>query len=513
MTPSSWFCAFSSAVSHFLLKPETVGGSGGGGANAPARATGRRRASRLAKVVAVSSAVWPAAAHATDPANLPVPPQGFDARNNNIPHGKVEASLTYPTKDFGSQKVTVYTPPGYSTNEKYPVMYLHHGIGGNEIAWIGKGSNEGNADNVMDYLYSKSLAKPMIVVMPDGNTKNANGTAQANNAGFESHGKVLINDLIPWVEQNYSAKTDPDSRAISGLSMGGGQTFNFGFANTDIFHYIGPYSAAPNTRQASQTITDPELVKKNVKVIFISCGSNDNLISNSQNYHNFLDSKSIPHIWQIEQGGGHDKTVWNRSLYNFAQRIFLDSGSPGGAGGAGGMGGNAGGGGTTSGGNGNGGNGGVTAGGASPGGAHNAGANNGGANNGGMPGAGGGTPNGNGGTAPMGGAAPTPGGSAGTPGTPQTPTGGSSSSTGGVKSTGGVTASAGVSSSAGGSGGSAGSAVIGGASTGAQPGGSSAPPSDDGGCSVPSRPTRNSAAALALLGLLAVWRRRRSARE
>ena len=458
---------------------------------APALVTRARRgrASRLAKLVAVSAATWPAVALATDPAGLPVPPQGFDARNNNIPHGMVEKSITYPTKEFGNQKVTVYTPPGYSTAEKYPVMYLHHGIGGNETAWLG---SEGNADNVMDYLYSKSMAKPMIVVMPDGNTKNANGSAQANNAGFESHGKVLLNDLIPWVESKYSAATDADSRAISGLSMGGGQTFNFGFANTDVFHYIGPYSAAPNTRQASQTITNPDLVKQNVKVIFIACGSADNLIDNSKNYHNFLDSKSIPHIWQIEQNGGHDKTVWNRSLYNFAQRIFLDRAPSGGAGGAGGAGGSAGGGGK----GGAGGNGGVNAGGGGAGGssaggpsAGSPGAGAGGVGAGGTAGAGG-----------AGGAVVAPGGSAGKGGSPPVSTGGSTGGsaivTGGSPATGGVSATGGLTG-------------VGGSGAGLPPGGQGAPPSDDGGCAVQSGPARGSALPLMLAALLAVLRRRR----
>ncbi len=283
--------------------------------------------------LAVSLVSLPALAQSTDPANLPVPPQGFDARNNDIPHGNVEASLTYPTQQYGNQRVTVYTPPGYSTSELYPVLYLFHGIGGNEVAWIGQGSNEGNADNIMDYLYSQDLAVPMIVVMPNGNTEGAAD-------GFAEFGTVLINDLVPWIEANYSAATDADSRAISGLSMGGGQTFNFGFPNTDLFHYIGPYSAAPNTMQPSQTIPDPEVVRQRVKVIFISCGSTDGLIGNSTMYHDFLDQNGIPHIWQIEQGEGHTKTVWNRSLYNFAQRIFLDREDPG-TGGTGGAGGEA----------------------------------------------------------------------------------------------------------------------------------------------------------------------------
>lgn len=281
----------------------------------------------LVALVAAAAVSVPAVAAAME-SNLPVPPQGFDARSNSIPHGKVDQSVSYPTRMYNMQKVTVYTPPGYSTAQKYPVLYLHHGIGGDEVSWIGKGSNEGNADNVMDYLYSKNLAKPMIVVMPDGNTNGASD-------GFAAHGDVLINDLIPWVEKTYSAATDADSRAISGLSMGGGQTFNFGFPNIDKFHYIGPYSAAPNTQNPQQTIKDVNALKQSVKLIFIACGTADGLINNSQKYVDFLTMNDVPHLWQKEQGGGHDKTVWNRSLYNFAQRIFQGT-TPGGGGGAGG---------------------------------------------------------------------------------------------------------------------------------------------------------------------------------
>ncbi len=365
----------------------------------------------LVALLAAAAVSVPAVAAAME-SNLPVPPQGFDARSNNIPHGKVDQSVSYPTRMYNMQKVTVYTPPGYSTAQKYPVLYLHHGIGGDEVSWIGKGSNEGNADNVMDYLYSKNLAKPMIVVMPDGNTNGASD-------GFAAHGDVLINDLIPWVEKTYSAATDADSRAISGLSMGGGQTFNFGFPNIDKFHYIGPYSAAPNTQNPQQTIKDVNALKQSVKLIFIACGTADGLINNSQKYVDFLTMNDVPHLWQKEQGGGHDKTVWNRSLYNFAQRIFQGT-TPGGGGGAGGSGaGGAGAGGGTSAGAGGGGAG---AGGSGPGGVGTAGSGE-------LPG-GGGNASGSGSS----GATGSPGGA----GAPSTGLGGASSTGGTAPSTDGA---------------------------------------------------------------------------
>jgi uncharacterized repeat protein (TIGR02543 family) len=288
----------------------TGGGSTGGASNGGGSSSG----SCSGRSSGGGSGTW------SDPAGLPVPPQGFDARNGGIPHGTVAASLTYPTRSYGPRKVTVYTPPGYSTSHRYPVLYLHHGIGGNEVSWIGQGSNEGNADNVMDSLYAGQLATPMIVVMPDGNVRQA-GDSFAAFAAFED---VLLNDLIPWVEKSYSVDARPDARAISGLSMGGGQTFNFGFPHTDVFHYIGPYSAAPNTKRPADTIRDVAALKRDVKLIFIACGGADGLIGNSAMYHDFLNQNGVPNMYQVEPNQGHTKTVWNRSLYNFAQRIFTD---------------------------------------------------------------------------------------------------------------------------------------------------------------------------------------------
>jgi MYXO-CTERM domain-containing protein len=271
----------------------------------------------------------PALTYASDPAGLPVPPTGFDKPGSGA-KGKLEKSLSYPTEKYGQRKVTIYTPPGYDAAKKYPVLYLHHGIGGNETAWTS--GSEGNADCVMDYLYSKNMAVPMIVVMPDGNVRQFSDSFQA----FGAHEESLITDLIPWVEKNYPCLTDADSRAIAGLSMGGGQTFNAGFPNIDKFHYIGPFSAAPNTKAPSATVKDVNAVKQNVHVIFISYGDQDGLINNGQQYHTYFDQQNVTHIWQLEKGQGHTAIVWNRSLYNFAQRIFGSSGTPSGDGGVGG---------------------------------------------------------------------------------------------------------------------------------------------------------------------------------
>ncbi len=275
----------------------------------------------FAKILIVGSMLVPALVGASDPANLPVPPSGFDSKVSANPHGKLDVSVTYPTRKYNNQKVTVYTPPGYSTSQKYPVVYLMHGIGGNEVSWIGQGSNEGDAANIIDNLLVANKCKPMIVVLPDGKMGTGDDFVR-----FANFGDVLLNDLIPWVEKTYSAATDADSRAIAGLSMGGGQTFNFGFPNTDKFHYIGPYSAAPNTSAPATTIKDVAKVKQDVKVIYIGRGdANGEITAGSDQYHNFLDQNNITHIYQIEKGLAHEKRTWDRCFYNFAQRIFTGS--------------------------------------------------------------------------------------------------------------------------------------------------------------------------------------------
>jgi enterochelin esterase-like enzyme len=272
----------------------------------------------------------PALAWAQGTADLPVPPSGFDQRRSGVPEGMVQ-SITYQTGDYGEQPARVYTPPGYSTATKYPTLYLLHGLNGNEGLWASAGA----ANTILDNLIADGKATPMVIVMPQGSM-----TESSDFNGFGLFEPVLIDELIPHIETNFSVAADRTGRAIAGLSMGGGQSFNFGFGHIDVFAWIGPMSAAPNTASASQTIDDVEAVKRDVKLIFITCGDADSLLSYSEGYHEFLTENDVPHLYQLEPGEAHTFTVWKRGLYNFAQRIFTD-GSVG-AGGAGGMGGVAG---------------------------------------------------------------------------------------------------------------------------------------------------------------------------
>jgi enterochelin esterase-like enzyme len=255
-----------------------------------------------------------------DKAAFPNPPEGFDKERDGIAHGKLEM-VEYDSKSVGNKrKALIYTPPGYSADKKLPVLYLLHGIGGDENEW----RRGGHPEVILDNLIADKKAVPMIIVMPNGRAQaddrpgtNAMSTAPA----FGKFDKDLLGDLIPFIETKYSVEKNRESRALAGLSMGGGQSLNFGLANLDTFAWVGGFSSAPNTRPAAELIPDPEKAKKQLKLLFVSCGNKDGLIRISQGFHAFLKEKDIPHVWHVDEHA-HDFQHWKKALYNFSQLIF-----------------------------------------------------------------------------------------------------------------------------------------------------------------------------------------------
>ena len=247
---------------------------------------------------------------------------GFDVVRNNIPHGRVD-TISYLSKTVGTtRRALIYMPPGYSKRKKYPVLYLLHGIGGDEKEWL----NGGHPEVILDNLFANNKIEPMIVVMPNGRAMKddravGNIFDSAKVQAFATFEKDLLNDLIPYIEKNFPVMKDSESRAIAGLSMGGGQSLNFGLGNLDKFAWIGGFSSAPNTKTPEQLIPNPEETKKKLKLLWISCGASDNLIMFSKRTHDYLVKNNIPHIYYIEPGV-HDFKVWKNGLYMFSQLIF-----------------------------------------------------------------------------------------------------------------------------------------------------------------------------------------------
>lgn len=249
-------------------------------------------------------------------------PAGFDAVRENIPHGTID-TITYASKTVGTnRRATIYTPPGFSKSKKYPVLYLLHGIGGDEKEWL----NGGKPQVILDNLYAENKLEPMIVVMPNGRAMKddrATGNIMAPDKvqAFAAFEQDLLNDLIPYIEKKYPVLKDREHRAIAGLSMGGGQSLNFGLGNLDKFAWIGGFSSAPNTKAPEQLVPNPDEAKQKIKLLFISCGASDGLISFSKRTHDYLAKNGVPHIYFIEPGV-HDFKVWKDGLYMFSQLIF-----------------------------------------------------------------------------------------------------------------------------------------------------------------------------------------------
>lgn len=255
------------------------------------------------------------------------PPKGYDARQEGIEHGKIDA-IEYPSQTVGAvRKAKVYTPPGYSGEQTYPVLYLLHGIGGSEEEWLRHGAPE----TILDNLIASKSATPMIVVLPNGRAATdvtARDPIPKQSPAFAAFEQDLLTDLIPFIEKTYSVRTDRESRALAGLSMGGGQSLNFGLAHVDRFAWVGGFSSAPNTRRNADLLKDPAAIAQDLKLLYVSCGDQDDLFRISQRVHEGLTDAGLPHIYRVIPRGQHDFPVWKASLYEFAQLLFRDPAPP-----------------------------------------------------------------------------------------------------------------------------------------------------------------------------------------
>ena len=253
---------------------------------------------------------------------FPTAPEGFEQKKVLMARGNLDTIL-YASKTVGNnRKALVYTPPGYNKAKRYPVLYLFHGIGGDEFEWL----RQGHPQVILDNLYADKKITPMLVVLPNGRAmaddrSGGNVFDPEKVKAFATFEKDLLNDLIPFIESNYPALNTRENRALAGLSMGGGQSLNFGLGNLNTFAYVGGFSSAPNTKSPAELVPNPAEVTSQLKLLWISCGDRDGLINISQALHVYLKEHQVPHVWHVEPGG-HDFKVWKNDLYFFSQQIF-----------------------------------------------------------------------------------------------------------------------------------------------------------------------------------------------
>ena len=229
----------------------------------------------------------------------------------NVPHGNVQQVLFWSESTKQCRRAFVYTPPTYGKNkkERFPVLYLQHGWGEDETAW----SNQGHANLIMDNLIAEGKVTPFIIVMTYGMTNEIRfgGLQQFTAEEFE---KVLVDELVPYIDANFLTKADKWNRAMAGLSMGGFETKLITLRRPEVF---GSYGLLSGGQYEPADIKD----KKQVKLIFESCGSKEQPDAINKSVSNLKAAGFNAHGF-ISEGTAHEFLTWRRSLYHMAQLLF-----------------------------------------------------------------------------------------------------------------------------------------------------------------------------------------------
>jgi enterochelin esterase family protein len=235
-----------------------------------------------------------------------------------VPHGTVHIDF-YDSKNLGGARMFyVYTPPGYEAGQrKYPVLYLLHGNGQIESSWTWTG----RANVILDNLIADGKAKPMVVVMPYGHIGREIKPDQPPPSDPLAIEKELLTGVKPEVEKKYRVLTDRSHRAIGGLSMGAAQSFSIGLHNLDQFAYIAAFSGGGN--RAEWEKTDPELLNKKLKVLWIGCGTEDPGYRGVKGMDDLLTEKKVKHVFN-SSGGGHSWPNWQTYLSKYAPLLFQE---------------------------------------------------------------------------------------------------------------------------------------------------------------------------------------------
>ena len=252
---------------------------------------------------------------------------------NNVPHGTL-SRVWYDSPTLGQQRrMTVYLPPSYDGKKRFPVMYLLHGHGGDETAW----GDLGRTSQIMDNLIAEGKAKPMIVVMPNGNPTcdaapgwwhegmyTPDGNA-FNRRGAKANLEESFMDIVNFIDSHYRTIKKRSARAVSGLSMGGGHTFGIARLYPDVFDYYGLQSAAAQVRLNDEKF-DTQMMRlfaSKPRLFWIAIGKEDFLIRMNNELREYLDAKGYPYEY-YENDGGHIWRNWRIYLTLFAQKLFKD---------------------------------------------------------------------------------------------------------------------------------------------------------------------------------------------
>ena len=263
---------------------------------------------------------------------IEIPEAGMaDFEIQPVPHGEVRTVHYFSEVDQAWRPLMVYTPAGYNEGkQKYPVVYIQHGGGEDHRGWM----EQGRTAQILDNLIAQGKAVPMIVVSSNSNVQNRNGGFGGGYSwqGMQSFRNELIDNVIPFVEKNYRVKKDRKSRAMCGLSMGGGQSFYIGLRSPEVFANVGVFSTgmfggiagAANfdlEKEVPGMLSNTKAFNAQLDVFFISCGEQDPRIQYTRNIVEKMREAGVE-VRFNSYPGDHEWQVWRKSLHEFAQYLF-----------------------------------------------------------------------------------------------------------------------------------------------------------------------------------------------
>ena len=254
-----------------------------------------------------------------------------DFEVQNVPHGEVRTVYYYSKVDESWRPLMVYTPADYNENQQeYPVVYIQHGGGEDHRGWM----EQGRTAQIMDNLIAAGKAKPMIVVSANSNVRSRNGGFGGGYSwqGMQTFRSELLENVIPFIEKNYRVIKDRKSRAMCGLSMGGGQSFYIGLRDPEVFANVGVFSTgmfggisgASNFDLETEVpgiLTDTKAFNKQFDIFFMSCGEQDPRIDYTRNIVKKMRDGGVEVLFN-SYPGDHEWQVWRKSLHEFAQYLF-----------------------------------------------------------------------------------------------------------------------------------------------------------------------------------------------
>jgi enterochelin esterase-like enzyme len=246
----------------------------------------------------------------------------------DVPHGAVHVH-EYRAKALGGKvrQVTVYTPPGYEkkTGTKYPVLFLLPGLYENDSSWTGFGRGH----HMLDNLLAQGKARPMVVVMPDGNAIPVDGEAPPERVREALHAleRDLLDEVLPLVEAHYRVRTDAASRGIAGLSSGGQRALYVGLTHTDKFSWILSFSSATPRDLIEPVLADTAALNRKLRWLWIGCGKEDPLFKRIADFSAWLDEKGVKHVWHPVEGG-HAWPTWRAQFIETVPQLFVPPGKP-----------------------------------------------------------------------------------------------------------------------------------------------------------------------------------------